>query len=132
CTQKWRPRPGSNAVAGDALAPSGETRKMGLFTARANRIVPSAPHAPCAMSGTSTIVSGVPPECLIFFSFPPAQKPMNCESGDQKGNSAPSVFSSFLCFEELSSRIHKELSPDASVAAKANISPLGESAMYSN
>ena len=105
---------------------------MGLFTVRANRIVPSAPHAPCAMSGTSTIVSGVPPDRLIFFSFPPAQKPMNCESGDQKGSSAPSVCSSFRASEELSGRIHKELSPDASVAAKANISPSGESAMYSN
>ena len=38
----------------------------------------------------------------------------------------------FCASEELSGRIHKELSPDASVAAKANISPSGESAMYSN
>src|SRR4030095_10778904 len=90
------------------------------------------PHAPCAMSGTSTIVSGLPPDRLIFFSFPPDQKPMNCESGDQKGSSAPSVCSSFRASEELSGRIHKVLSPDALVAAKANISPSGESAMYSN
>src|SRR4029077_20314092 len=57
---------------------------------------------------------------------------MNCESGDQKGKSAPSVCSIRCASGELKALIHKKLLPEASVAANANIWPSGESAMCSN
>src|SRR5215469_8456182 len=56
---------------------------------------------------------------------------MNCESGDQKGKRAPSVCSIRCASGELKALIHKKLLPEASVAAKANIWPSGESAMCS-
>ena len=87
----WLTCPGSNEVAGVAFALFGETRKIGLFTALAKRIVPSGPQVPCAISGTLKITSGEPPDRRIFFSLPSAQKPMNCESGDQNGRSARSA-----------------------------------------
>src|SRR5580693_6045803 len=56
---------------------------------------------------------------------------MNCESGDQKGKSAPSVCSIRCASGELKALIHKKLLPEASVAAKANVWPSGETAMCS-
>src|SRR4029077_19317176 len=57
---------------------------------------------------------------------------MNCESGDQKGKSAPSVCSIRCASGELKALIHKKLCPAASVAAKANVWPSGETAICSN
>src|SRR2546429_5961725 len=56
---------------------------------------------------------------------------MNCESGDQKGKSAPSVCSIRCASGELKALIYKKLLPEASVAAKANVWPSGETAMCS-
>src|ERR1700719_3538174 len=78
------------------------------------------------------MISGTPPDRGTFFSLAPAQKPMNCESGDQKGKSAPSVCAIRCASEEFKALIHKKLLPDASVAANANIWPSGDSAMCSN
>src|ERR1700719_4107805 len=77
------------------------------------------------------MISGTPPDRGTFFSLAPAQKPMNCESGDQKGKSAPSVCSIRCASGELKALIHKKLLPEASVAAKAKVWPSGETAMCS-
>src|SRR5215470_11590852 len=78
------------------------------------------------------MTSGIPPERLTFFSLAPAQKPTNWESGDQNGNSAPSLWAIGCASDELKALSHSELWPDASVAAKASICPSGESAICSN
>src|SRR5215469_4703049 len=77
------------------------------------------------------MTSGTPPDRGTFFSLAPAQKPMYCESGDQKGKSAPSVCSIRCASGELKALIHKKFLPEASVAAKANVCPSGERAMCS-
>src|SRR5215472_12972791 len=118
-------------VTGVAAPPVCDTRRTGLFTASAKRIVPSGPQAPCEISGALQITSGIAPDGRTFFSLAPAQKPMNCESGDQKGKSAPSVCSIRCASGELKALIHKKLLPEASAAAKANIWPSGETAMCS-
>src|SRR4029077_21045794 len=105
----WLACPGSNEVTGAAVPPPGVRRRIGLFTALAKRMVPSAPQAPCAISGTLQITSGIPPDRRIFFNLPPAQKPTNCESGDQKGRSAPSVWAILCASGELKGLIHKWL-----------------------
>src|SRR6516162_2436948 len=108
-THIWLTCPGESEDTGATFAPSEVTREIGLFTALAKRIVPSLPQAPCAISGTEQITSGTPPVRPIFFSLPAAQKPTNCESRDQKGRRAPSVWSIPRASAEPKGRIHKEL-----------------------
>jgi len=56
-----------------------------------NRITPSRLQVPPSGNGASASVWGGPPPTLIFFSFPPAKKPTDRLSGDQKGCAEPSV-----------------------------------------
>ena len=54
-------------------------------------ISPFVPHVPDQPPGRSQIATGEPPSTDTRFSFPPAQKPIDFESGDQNTNSAFSV-----------------------------------------
>src|SRR5882757_4690528 len=55
---------------------------------------------PRGLGASARMVTG-PPAAGTFLRWPPAKKPMNLLSGDQKGNDAPWVSSSFLAESSL-------------------------------
>ena len=74
--------------------------------------------------GTSHSVWGGPPDASTFFSFPVTKKPIKRLSGDQKGNSAPSVPGSNCAVSESIERTHRPVA-----AMNASRLPSGEIAM---
>src|SRR5512141_2621731 len=95
------------------------------FPARAKRIVPSRPHDPEPSCGPSHRVCAGPPEAATFLSFPSEKNPMKRPSGDQKGESAPSVPSSTVAVKLSSCRTYSRGRPRAE-PTKTNRRPSGE------
>src|SRR5881394_4138484 len=65
-------------------------------------------HEPPRAFGASASSETGPPDAEIFFKCPSAKNPMDFPSGDQKGNAAPSVPSSFFARRSLRDCTHRE------------------------
>src|ERR1051325_224670 len=102
-------------VTGEGRPPEDCTRIKPAVPAKT--MVPSRLHVPPPPGGASQMVCGGPPEGATFFSLLSAKKPMDCPSGDQNGNSAPSVRSSRCGLNEPSGRIQRNDFPPGEAAA---------------
>src|SRR5690242_14966989 len=83
--QRWVDLEGPNVVTVEIPPPDDETRESGAFTEDANTMSPVWFQVPPRPSEASQITNAGPLVGSIFFSFPPAKKPMNRLSGDQNG-----------------------------------------------
>src|SRR6185436_17705629 len=91
------------------------------------RITPSRFHdPPRGLPPTSQMVSGGPPWTSIFFNFESTKKASLRLSGDQNGETAPSVPGSALASSESSERIHNTRFLSSPTAAKTMRLPSGE------
>src|SRR5262245_57836317 len=118
----WRDRSAFITVAG--VPPPADTRLISDAKNSANRISPSRFHAPPPPFASHSVVSA-PSARAIFFSFPCAKNPMNRLSGDQKGDSAPSVPGNDLAVSKSSERIQSDSLPSEK-AVKAMWRPSGD------
>ena len=93
-------------------------------------MVPSRPHAGTPSICAAQMVRAGPPETSIFLSSPAplAKKPMNRLSGDQNGDTAPSVPASGCAVSDPSERIQSCCWPLV-VATNARCRPSGETAI---
>src|SRR5262249_39411526 len=82
---------------------------------------------PANPSVSQSTVTG-PPSAATFLSFLPAKNPRYLPSGDQKGASASSVFSSGSAFSELRGRIQISRLVLGATAENASSLPSGEMA----
>ena len=94
-----------------------------------NRISPAAVHSPPPLE-TETLQRsiGVPPEALIFFSWPAAKSPIKRLSGDQNGVAVLSAPVRTCTARESSERTARTDSPDRDENTIAIRSPSGEMA----
>jgi len=89
-----------------------------------NTITPS-PQLPPSGNGASASVCGGPPATSMRLSLPPAKKPIDRLSGDQKGTCAPSVKACARADRPSRRRIHNCAPPSAPDATKAICLPVG-------
>ena len=90
-------------------------------------MTPSAFHVPPRPLTAGARVCGAPPPRSSRFSAPPAKKPTERLSGDQKGSVAPSVPASGCAVVVASDRSHRRDAPSPE-ATKTICRPSGESA----
>src|SRR5215813_15269679 len=91
----------------------------------ANRITPSALQAPPRPVGALASVCGAPPTMSARLSIPPAKKPIDRLSGDQKGNDAPSVSAIGSAVVDPNGR-NQSCDCPSTVATKTSLRPSGE------
>ena len=93
CAQRCETSPSASVVNGSGLPPPSETRiSEAPGPARGwNTIEPFSPHVAPRPLAASHNVTAAPPVIDIFFSFPPAKKPIHCPSGEKNGLRPSSV-----------------------------------------
>src|SRR6476469_252845 len=93
-----------------------------------NTITPSAFQVPRARFGAAQMFCSAPPVTLIFLSRPPEKNAISRLSGDQNGDSAPSVPSNNSALVD-SKRLTKMALPASVDAVNASHRPSGEIVM---
>ena len=94
------------------------------------RMVPSVPQVPPKNDPSSAPIScGGVPAAATFFNRPPATKPIELLSGDQKGCDALSVPASFRNVTALTGRTYNAADSWPGRATMAMVVPSGETAM---
>src|SRR6266567_5845373 len=99
---------------------------MGACASGENRIVPSGLQVPPLPKGASHITSAEPPLRSIVFNLPPAKKPRDRLSGDQKGKVAPSVSASGCASGAFMGRTQIVCLPSDPIATKTMAPPSGD------
>src|ERR1039458_76651 len=109
----------SIATATLVLPPSEAILSNGANVLGAKTMMPfGLQDPPAAAPTTSARGMGGPPRVSSLLSFPPAKKPTQRLSGDQKGNVPPSVSSSGCALAASSARSHNWLAPFSPVAGQ--------------
>jgi hypothetical protein len=89
-------------------------------------MVPSGAQAATPTQELFVSVCRFPPFSSTVFNLPPAEKPSERPSGDQKGAAAPSVPGIAVASLALSDRVHSFINPFLSMAVNANFVSSGE------